>query len=56
MKCISTVLLEYFVGEKFLQMSQISKKNVTLCDNHCVLTRIVHVHVTSRFCNLIIAK
>ena len=26
MKCISTVLLEYFVGEKFLQMSQISKK------------------------------
>ncbi len=40
-----TVLLEYFAGEKPLQMSQMSRKFDTLRSNYCVLARIVYLLV-----------
>ncbi len=36
-----TVLLEYFAGEKPLQMSQISRKFDHLQANYCILAKIV---------------
>ncbi len=41
---IVTVLLEYFAGEKPLQMSQISRKVDALQSNYCVLARIVCIY------------
>ena len=39
-----TVLLEYFVGEKPLRRSQISRKFDPLRSNYCVLARIVCIY------------
>ena len=41
---MDTVLLEYFAGEKLLQMSQISRKFDPLGSNYCVLARIVCIY------------